>query len=157
MDGKVTFLPNCEVNSKKFIHLADGNPHGLAQTPLQETKLILWCGIGSILVRNLVVLGRTGQLHRYEYVVHSQVVPIQACFRISQFQKCSSGMSLMTLYGCKIVLLHTSPHVVRQVLQQHFGDRVISRDFAVSCPPLSPFVTSMDFQIWGYLKLNLYT
>ncbi|GBL98098.1 hypothetical protein AVEN_84597-1 [Araneus ventricosus] len=37
---------------------------------------------------------------------------------------------------------------VRQALQQRFGDRVISRNFAVLLPPLCPDLTSVDFWFW---------
>ena len=34
---------------------------------------------------------------------------------------------------------------VRQVLQQHFGDRIIARNFAVLWPPCFLDLTPMDF------------
>ena len=45
---------------------------------------------------------------------------------------------------------------VRQVLQQHFDDRIIERNFAVSWPPLSPDFTPLDFWLWSYLKSEVY-
>ena len=65
-------------------------------------------------------------------------------------------MTLMTLFRCKMVLLHTS---------QMF-DKYCSSAFVIesSCLILqfrgylaSPDLSPMDFIFWGYLKSNIYT
>ncbi|GBN96685.1 hypothetical protein AVEN_246541-1 [Araneus ventricosus] len=43
------------------------------------------------------------------------------------------------------------------MLQQHFGDRVISHNFGVLWPPRFPGLTPMDFWFLGYLKSKVYT
>ncbi|KFM72141.1 Transposable element Tcb1 transposase, partial [Stegodyphus mimosarum] len=46
---------------------------------------------------------------------------------------------------------------VRQVLQLRFGDRVVSRNFAVSWLPRSPDLIAMDYWPWDRLKSTVYT
>lgn len=52
------------------------------------------------------------------------------------------------------------PHVatsVQEVLQQHFDDRITSRNLAVPWPPRYPDLTPMQLWFWGYLKSKVYT
>lgn len=49
----------------------------------------------------------------------------------------------------------TPPHVassIRQLLQQHIGDRIFSCNFAVLWPLQSLDLTLIDFWLYGYLK-----
>ncbi|GFV18026.1 uncharacterized protein TNCV_168301 [Trichonephila clavipes] len=51
------------------------------------------------------------------------------------------------------------PHIARSVkrlLDQHFGDRIISRYYPFPSPARSPDLTPMDFWFWGYLKSTVY-
>lgn len=38
------------VNSNNCVHEAHGNSHHITLTPLQETKVTVWCGIANIFV-----------------------------------------------------------------------------------------------------------
>ena len=52
------------------------------------------------------------------------------------------------------------PHIaksVHRVLEQHFGDRIISRHFPFPWPLRSPDLTPKDFWFWGYNKSRVYT
>ena len=52
-----------------------------------------------------------------------------------------------------------SPHTAKLTLawlQEHFGDRVISRKTSHPWPPHSPDLTPLDFFLWGYLKSKVY-
>ena len=46
--------------------------------------------------------------------------------------------------------------VVRNWLEEKFGDRVISRGFDNFWPPYSPDLNPCDFYLWGYLKSRVY-
>ncbi|GFV34312.1 uncharacterized protein TNCV_4023271 [Trichonephila clavipes] len=51
------------------------------------------------------------------------------------------------------------PHIARSVkrlLDQHFGDHIISRYYPFPWPARSPDLTTMDFWFWGYLKSTVY-
>ncbi|GFW45602.1 transposable element tc3 transposase [Trichonephila clavipes] len=43
-----------------------------------------------------------------------------------------------------------------RLLDQHFGDRIISRYYPFPWPARSPDLTPMDFWFWGYLKSTVY-
>ena len=45
---------------------------------------------------------------------------------------------------------------VREYLSQRFGHRWIARGGAVSWPPRSPDLTSLDFYLWGHVKSLVY-
>ena len=45
---------------------------------------------------------------------------------------------------------------VRRFLEQHFGDRIISRHFHFPWPPRSPDHVPMDFWFCGYMKFRVY-
>ncbi|GFT14517.1 uncharacterized protein TNCV_4004611 [Trichonephila clavipes] len=45
---------------------------------------------------------------------------------------------------------------VKRLLDQHFGDRIISRYYPFPWPARSPDLTPMDFWFWGYLKSTVY-
>lgn len=143
------------VNSKNCVHWADENPHDVAPVPLHEAKVTVWCGIASTFVlgpyffeevtsNGMQTCSITGP--RYKTMLQNYVIPeLQQRNVVNDIVWMQDG---------------APPHVatcVRQVLQQNFGDRVISRNFAVSWPPRSPDLTPMDFWFWGYLKSKVYT
>ena len=52
-----------------------------------------------------------------------------------------------------------SPHTARDtrtLLQEYFGERVISKDFLHEWPPRSPDLTPCDFFLWGMVKDLVY-
>lgn len=143
------------VNTKNCVHWADKNPHDVAPVPLHDAKVTVWCGISSTFVLGpyfFEEVTTTGVKScsvtsaRYKSMLQNYVIPeLQQRNVISDIVWMQDG---------------APPHIaqcVRPVLQQHFGDRVISRNFAVSWPPRSPDLTPMDFWFWGYLKSKVYT
>jgi inhibitor of nuclear factor kappa-B kinase subunit alpha len=52
-----------------------------------------------------------------------------------------------------------SPHTAkdtRALLQEYFGEKIISKDFAYEWPPRSPDLTPCDFFLWGMVKELVY-
>lgn len=74
----------------------------MAPAPLYEAKVTVWCGITSIFVLGPYFFKEV-TLHLSKHAP-SQVLSMQQCC-IYWFQNCSSKMSSITLYGCKMVLL----------------------------------------------------
>lgn len=87
----------------------DENLLTVTLTHLLESKVPVWCSIA-----NAFVLGPYFFVRSFPQVwklAPSQVLGIQQCCRVTQFQNCSSKMSSLTLHGCKVVFLHMSSHL----------------------------------------------
>lgn len=142
------------VNTKNCVHWADTNPHAVAPVPLYDAKVTVWCGIAGTIVlgpyffeeatpTGFVTCSVTGS--RYTAMLQNYVIP-------ELLQRNALNDIVWMQDGAP-------PHIatsVRRVLEQHFGDRVISRHFPFPWPPRSPDLTPMDFWFWGYLKSRVY-
>ena len=84
--------------------------------------------------------------NRYKYLLPSYIIlALQQCH-------CLVGTTFMqhcvTLYMMKYI---------KDLLQRTFRNyRIISHDFSTDWPALSPNLNSCDFQLWEYLKNNVY-
>ena len=47
-------------------------------------------------------------------------------------------------------------HMVSNLLNDMFDNRVIGLGYQVECPPWSPDLTPCDFFLWGYLKSKVF-
>lgn len=148
------FTLSGSVNSKNCVHWAEKNPHEIFASPLHEAKVTVWCGItGSFVIgpyffeevtpKGLKTCSITSQ--RYETMLNNYLIP--------QLQQRKAIGNIVWMQD------GAPPHVsnsVKQLLQQTFGDKVISRHFQFAWPPRSPDLTPMDFWLWGYLKSKVY-
>ena len=51
------------------------------------------------------------------------------------------------------------PHIllpIKHLLNQQFGDRIMSRHFLLPWPPRSLDLTTTDFWLWGYVKSKVH-
>ncbi|GBM27853.1 hypothetical protein AVEN_66405-1 [Araneus ventricosus] len=143
------------VNYKNCVHWAEENPRYEASAPLHEVKVIVWCGIGSTFVlcpyfsedvTSISMKTCSITNSRYTTMLQNYVIPELHKGNVVNDIVCIQDGAPTHVATC-----------VRQVLQQHFGDRVIYHNFGVFWPPRYPGLTPMDFWFLGYLKSKVYT
>ena len=54
-----------------------------------------------------------------------------------------------------LAIAHTARETIT-LLQNIFGNQIITRGCEINWPPLSPDLTSADFFLWSYLKEKVY-
>lgn len=150
------FYLNGFVNNKNCVIWDDTNPHAILPQPLHSPKLTVWCGftanfiIGPYFFQQEVI-GRADPVtvtvtgNRYREMLMNMVIP--------QLQQRGVIDTIIYLQD------GAPPHIqngVRQLLQQHFGNRIISRHFPVVWPARSPDLNPLDFWLWGYLKEKVF-
>jgi len=121
--------------------------------PLNDPKVTVWCGLTSefILEPYFFEDEHNGQLRtttvngaRYEEMLESFVLP-------ALHDRLTDDDFEQLIYQQD----GAPPHIFRPVknlLEESFGGRVISRHFPNEWPPRSPDLNPLDFWLWGYLQ-----
>lgn len=138
------------VNSWNFRIWSSVNPEEIQEQPLWSPKLTLWMGFTASFAlkpfffeENGVTVSVTGE--RYRHMLESHVIP-----QLKTRRKFST-----TWYQQDGATPHTA-NLTKNLLMQHFNERVISYGCDFSWPPRSPDINGCDFWLWGYLKANVY-
>lgn len=121
---------------------------------LYETKLIVRCAIARKFALGLYLFEQaTSTDMKMCSIRHVWYTTILQNYVISEFQQ-------RNIVNGSIWMQDSAPPdatmCVQQVLQQHFGDRVISHNFALSWSLQSSDLTPMNFWFRGYLKSKVH-
>jgi transposase len=143
------------VNTKNCVVWADQNPHRLHSRPLFSPRITVWCGFTS----NFILGPYFFEEQRANGTVHTVTVTgaryldLLQTFIIPQLQQ------LQVLQETTFQHDGAPPHntiAVRRFLAEHFGNRIISRNFDFPWPARSPDLNPCDFWLWGFLKSKVY-
>lgn len=146
------FTLSSGVNTKNCVIWASENPHACIGQPLHDKKVTVWCGFTADFILGPYFF-ENEETHeavtvngvRYKKMVADFVIPqlrVKNCLEVTTFMQDGA-----------------TPHVclpVRQLLREHFGNRIISRHFEMEWPPRSPDLNPLDFWLWGYLKSSFH-
>lgn len=125
--------------------------------PLNDEKVTVWCGFSSDFILDPYFFeheqnGRTRAItvngDRYLNLLEDFVLPAL---------RARPGDQIETLIFQQD---GAPPHIyrpVKQVLQESFGNRIISRHFPNPWPARSPDLNPLDFWFWGYLKSRVFS
>ncbi|GFW07462.1 uncharacterized protein TNCV_3915951 [Trichonephila clavipes] len=148
------FTLNGSINTKNCVHWGETNPHAVAPVPLFDAKVTVWCGITATFVLGPFFFEETTPIgpatcsvtgSRYAAMLKNYVLP--------ELRRRNALNDIVWMQD------GAPPHIARSVkrlLDQHFGDRIISRYYPFPSPARSPDLTPMDFWFWGYLKSTVY-
>jgi len=123
--------------------------------PLNDEKVTVWCGFTSsfILGPYFFEQEQNGQPvtvngARYHEMLENFVLPALRDRPDDQMERLIFQQD------------GAPPHIyrpVKQILQENFGNRIISRHFPNPWPARSPDLNPLDFWFWGYLKSKVFT
>lgn len=148
------FTLNGSINTKNCVHWGETNHHAVAPVPLFDAKVTAWCGITATFVLGPFFFEETTPTGpatcsvtglRYAAMLKNYVLP--------ELRRLNALNDIVWMQD------GAPPHIARSVkrlLDQHFGDRIISRYYPFPWPARSPDLTPMDFWFWGYLKSRVY-
>jgi hypothetical protein len=142
------------VHTKNCVIWAEENPRAIVQEPLHDEKVTVWCGFTQDFLLGPFFFEEPTQ-HGFKTVT----VTGERYRRLLEQQVITSLQQRNILGEVVFMQDGAPPHVSRNVkalLQQHFGDRIISRHFPFEWPARSPDLTPADFWLWGYLKSRVY-
>lgn len=144
------FWLNGFVNKQNMRYWQGTNPHVLHESPLHPEKITVWCGFhaGGVIGpyffvddndRHVTVNGQ-----RYRAMIEDYFWPEL------------EGMDITNMWFQQDGATSHTAHVTMDLLQQQFGQRVISRNGPVDWPPRSCDLTPLDFFLWGHIKSLVY-
>ena len=122
------------------------NPHQYQESILYPEKLTVWCGlwsggvIGPYVFRNERGQGVTVNGARYRSMITNFFWPKL------------DGMDLENMWFQQDGATSHTAAESRELLQEKFPGRVISKKADVEWPPRSCDLTPLDFFLWGYVK-----
>lgn len=141
---EATFHVSGMVNKHNVRIWGSENPHETRELERSSPKLNVWCG----LMHNQVI----GPFFFAEATVTSTTyLDMLENFAIPQLE----GQQQEIFYQQD----GAPPHwgwIVRDFLNEQFGERWIGRDGPIPWPPRSPDITPLDFFLWGYVKDIVY-
>ena len=135
------------VKKQNFRYWSDQNPRELHQRPLQSAKVTVWCAmsssgiIGPFYFENEREQSVTVNAERYSEMLRSFLIP----------QLWQHAVNDETLFQQDGATSHTA-RVSKNILNDVFPNRVISRYGAIPWPPRSPDLTPCDLFLWGVPK-----
>lgn len=145
---EATFHRNGTVNRHNYHYYSDENPHLSRSTSQQRWSLNVWGGI----IDNYVI----GPFF-FEGRVNG---PIFLHFLHNNFRELIRNVPLNIINTMWLQLdgapIHFSA-MIRQWIDEEFGERWIGRGGPVRWPARSPDLTPCDFFLWGYVKDKVYT
>lgn len=125
-------------------------PEAFIETPLHPQKITVWCAlwaggiIGPYVFKDDAGQNVTVNGERYRSMITDFFVPQLNGVNVEQLWFQQDGATC-----------HTAGDTIR-LLQETFGERIISRNAAVNWPPRSCDITPMDYFLWGYVKSLAY-
>lgn len=139
------------VNKQNYRFWAKENPRIFQTTTLKPQKITVWCAICEKGIFGPIFIDETVNGERYKRLLQRKFIPF------------AHGLNAVDHYW--FMQDGATPHrtnVVFDVLNEHFGSRVLGLDYASRCggiewPPYSPDLNPCDFFLWGYLKDKVYS
>ena len=126
------FILTGNVNSKNFVHWAEENHHGVASVPFYDTCVTVWCGVAETFILGPYFLEDvTCSGIQTCSITGDRYKPMLENYIITESQQRNVINDIVWLQD------GAPPHIatsITQVLQQHFGYKLIARNFAVSWP-----------------------
>lgn len=139
------------VNKQNMRFWALEKPEPIAERPLSTEKLVVWCAVAHDRIIGPYFFededGKTCTVNRWRYLA------MLKGFYLPNIRR-HGELNTITFHQDG-----APPHyanLVRDWLQEKFGDRVIGRGFDNFWPPYSPDLNPCDFYLWGYLKSVVY-
>lgn len=146
------FLLNGGVNTQNCRIWANTLPDTVMEKPLHSEKVTVWCAMSSKGIIGPFWFqdgnGSTTTINKERYVKTLERFWGHLC---RQYAASLDNMWFQQDGAAP----HTS-NMALEWLQQHFGDRCISRKVQHPWPAHSPDLTPLDFFLWGYLKSKVY-
>nr|CAI5865735.1 unnamed protein product [Callosobruchus analis] len=148
MSDEAHFHLNGCVNKQNSRIWAKENPRVVHQRQLHPLKCTVWCGVsserivGPYFFENEVGAAVTITSVQYRNMLDNFLRPAVANHPEIWFQQ--DGATAHTARDTMVLL------------QEIFGDRIISRRSNFNWPPRSPDLTAPDFFLWSYLKEKVY-
>lgn len=143
-----TFCTNGHVSTQNSRHWAFDNPNYVIHKRSQRYKKVnVWCGIFYDRIVGPYFIEHNLNEHVYLEILNTFVLPflnaLEPEVRRNLFWQQDGCPAHCTL-------------LVRQWLNEHFGERWIGRFGPVHYPARSPDLTPMDYFLWGVLKQKVY-
>lgn len=138
------------VNKQNCRYWSDHQPQIFEEADMHPQKLTVWCGlwhggiIGPYFFRNAAGDTVTVNGERYQTMLTEFLWPELDNIDITEMWFQQDGATSHTM------------NATMEVLQQKFGEWIISRKGFVNWPPRSCDLTPCDFFLWGYLKSLVY-
>lgn len=138
------------VNKQNCRFWCENNPQQIHEKPLHPLKVTVWCGlwhggiVGPFFFQNEVGDSVTVNGERYRQMLTNFLWPNLDALDLENMWFQQDGATC-----------HTA-HETVAVLQEKFGERIISRNATVAWPPRSCDLTPLDYFLWGYLKSKVY-
>lgn len=148
MSDEAHFHLNGYVNKQNCRFWGESNPHELVQRQLHPKRCTIWCGvtsqniIGPFFFESGDGAAVTISGERYRDMIDNMLRPALQNRAEMWFQQDGA-----TAHTARATL---------NLLQQLFGDRIISKGSQFAWPPRSPDLSAPDFFLWGYLKERVY-
>ncbi|GFX05690.1 putative transposable element [Trichonephila clavipes] len=143
-------LVNGYVNKQNCRIWNEANPQVYVETLLHPEKLTVWCIlwtggiIGPYFFKNDEGHNVTVNGDRYRAMITNFFIPQLNNHDVQELWFQQDGATC-----------HTASATI-DLLKDTFGDRLISRFGAVNWPPRSCDLTTLDYFLWGYVKLLVY-
>lgn len=139
------------VNNQNCRYWSDHQPEIFEEKQMHPQRLTVWCGlwhggiIGPYFFRNEAGVSVTVNGERYRTMLTEFLWPELDNIDISEMWFQQDGATC-----------HTS-RATMELLEEKFGEWIISRHGFVNWPPRSCDLTPLDFFLWGYVKSLVYT
>lgn len=132
------------VNKQNCRIWATENPHAIHQQPLYDKKTTVWCGFWAGGVIGPYFFDETVNGERYRQMLTDFLWPELTRLALDNMWFQQDGATC-----------HTARDTI-ELIQQKFGERVISAKADVPWPSRSCDLTPLDFFLWGFLKSKVY-
>lgn len=148
MSDEAHFHLNGFVNKQNCRIWSTENPREIHQRQLHPRKCTVWCGISS---------ERIYGPYFFENEVGAAITinAVQYRTMLENFLRPAVENNPQLWFQQDGATAHTARQTMA-LLQDIFGERIISRRSDFNWPPRSPDLTAPDFFLWGYLKERVY-
>ncbi|GFW56939.1 transposable element Tc3 transposase [Trichonephila clavipes] len=144
------FWLNGYVHKQNFRIWSEANPQVYVEKPLHPEKLTVWCAlwaggiIGPYFFKNDEGHNVTVNGDRYKAMITNFFIPELNNHDVQELWFQQDGATC-----------HTARSTI-DLVEDTFGDRLISRFGPVNWPPRSCDLTPLDYFLWGYVKSLVY-
>lgn len=144
------FWLNGYVNKQNCRIWSGENPKMIQQMPMHPEKCTVWCGlyaggiIGPYFFKNQDGKRVTVNGDRYRAMISDYLIPNLDGIDLEEMWFQQDGATC-----------HTATATI-DLLKEHFGEKIISRNGPVNWPPRSCDLTPLDYFLWGYVKSLVY-
>lgn len=149
---EATFTLHGSVNKQNMRYWSAENPHWMREQHTQwPEKVNVWAGLLGNNIIGPFFMENTLNGPRYLQLLQDRILP--AILRVCEDQDINFNNLWYQQDGAP-------PHYhrdARHYLNEIFPNRWIGRRGSIEWPPRSPDLNPLDFFLWGYLKMKVYT